>query len=379
MSRKPANAILALGSALLLSGCVVAAIPVVASGALLGREAIGTDQSEDRDGVVAVEDTAPAGPVSETPVSDTPAQAPPPLAMTDEPIVEVQMAEVPVEELPASQIAIPEEELAVVERPSANFIGPVEVEQGEAPSGVTVSAEETEFAAAAPLETATLPLARAEGPPTIPEPTRPAVTLQPTQPAGPTDFRAYDALYSYVDSQARRDPVQSPRQSAVLAAPGSLSPTRTDCSIRPPAVLIDLDPGDQTFDPSITPQANPALGQILASLRLQAIDIFWISKQPAIAAGAVRKSLVASGLDPRGNDALLLMRRADDRKQARRKELAETHCLLAIGGDTRADFDELYLYLKDKTAAQPLEELIGAGWFLTPLPLNAQTPQTGRQ
>ncbi|WP_209349278.1 hypothetical protein [Pontixanthobacter sp. CEM42] len=377
MPRKTANAIFALGSALLLSGCVVAAIPVVASGALLGREALESDENEERDGVVAVEDTAAAEPVSETTVAEVPVPTPPPAAVTEEPIAEVQMAEVAVEELPASQISIPDEELAVVERPSADFIGPVDIEQKEALGGVTAVAEDAELVETAPTEVAEVPTARAEMPAPVPDLTvaeSPAVATAspPSLPNGPTDFRAYDALYSYVDSQARRDPVQSPRQSAILAAPGSLSPTRTDCSIRPPAVLIDLDPGDQTFDSSITPQANPALGQILASLRLQAVDIFWISKQPAIAAGAIRKSLVASGLDPRGDDALLLMRRADDRKQARRKELAETHCLLAIGGDTRADFDELYLYLKDTSAAQPLEELIGAGWFLTPLPLTAQ-------
>jgi hypothetical protein len=298
--------------------------------------------------------------------------------------------------------------MAEIERPSPDFIGPVDSEQGEAtqrdvelavapadaatPASGTAS-KEPELPAAAPTQFADAfapPPNSIEREPTpelvsakpaqiaLAEPSAPLPELAPklaptprapTVQSGPTDFRAYDALYSYVESQARRDPVKSPRQSALLAAPGSLSPIRTECSIRPPAILVDLDPGDRPFDASITPQANPSLGQILTSFRLQEIEIFWISQQSAISAGAIRKALVASGLDPQGRDGLLLMRNADDRKQARRKELAETHCLLAIGGDTRSDFDELYLYLKEETAAQPLEELIGAGWFLTPLPL----------
>jgi hypothetical protein len=42
---------------------------------------------------------------------------------------------------------------------------------------------------------------------------------------------------------------------------------------------------------------------------------------------------------------------------------------MAIAGDTKSDFDELFEYLKDPHAAEPLDELLGAGWFLTPLPL----------
>ena len=102
---------------------------------------------------------------------------------------------------------------------------------------------------------------------------------------------------------------------------------------------------------------------------MQEVEIFWISSLPAVQAGAVRRALGTSGLDPDGKDNLLLMRNADDRKQERRRELAGTHCIVAIAGDTRADFDELYAYLKDRDAAQPLEELVGAGWFLTPLPI----------
>lgn len=42
---------------------------------------------------------------------------------------------------------------------------------------------------------------------------------------------------------------------------------------------------------------------------------------------------------------------------------------IAIAGDEPADFDELYSYLKSDDAALGLNEMFGAGWFLTPLPI----------
>lgn len=182
-------------------------------------------------------------------------------------------------------------------------------------------------------------------------------------------LRAYDALLSYAVTEAARDPVERPRMSAVLQAPTSLSPARADCSIRPPAVLFDLDPADGLFDPDTMDHSDPLLDVMVRRLRAEAIDIFWISGLPALRAGDVRRVLKNSGLDPKSDDGILLIQRSEDRKQERRKQLQETHCLIAIAGDTRSDFDELYEYLKTPELAQPLEELVGSGWFLAPLPL----------
>lgn len=186
---------------------------------------------------------------------------------------------------------------------------------------------------------------------------------------GTIGLGGFDDVASYAMLQAQRDPIIDGRQSAILQDPGSLDPARTDCSIRPAALLIDLDAGQNIFDPAIADSADSELGALLASVRRQQIEIFWISSLSAAEAGPVRRSLINSGLDPDGRDGLLLMRKASDRKQLRRRELDQTHCIIAIAGDNRADFDELYLYLRDPSAAQRLEELIGAGWFLTPLPL----------
>lgn len=320
-----------LGSAAALSGCVAAAIPLVAGGAMVVR-----GNSDDKN----ADETGAAG---ETNV--------PAAARVDSPVEAVASS-------------VPAQSLASVE--------PV----GELPSlvGQSLPIEGAESTSPSPTEASGTAFERAftgQGETGSAAPAGLAPAMKPIVPGArePLSLRAYDALYSYVDAQARRDPVEQPRDSALLASPALLRPDRTECSIRPPAVVIDIDPGEGTFDPSITPAQNTMLGQMLGAMRLQEIEIYWISALPAVQAGAVRKALGAAGLDPDGKDQLLLMRNGEDRKQERRRELARSHCVVAIAGDTRTDFDELFAYLKDRSAAQPLEELVGAGWFLTPLPL----------
>ena len=175
----------------------------------------------------------------------------------------------------------------------------------------------------------------------------------------------WQAFLAHASEAAASDPIDDPRTSAILAAPGSLAPNMTDCAILPPAVLIDLDPAEEALDmASITP--DRALAQGLAALRMQNVEVFWISGESAAVAGTLRARLRETGLDPAARDGLLLMRRAEDRKQLRRKELSQTHCVVAIAGDQRSDFDELFAYLKDPEAATELDVLLGDGWFLVP-------------
>ncbi len=179
----------------------------------------------------------------------------------------------------------------------------------------------------------------------------------------------FSGMFEYVAAQADKDPVSDLRQSALLAAPGSLTPDRSDCSIRPPAVVFDLDPADALFNPAAAVKADPELAQMLRDFRSRDITIFWLSALTPLDADAMRSRLSVSGLDPAGSDGLLLMRHIDDRKQTRRHDVSKTHCVVAIAGDTRSDFDELFDYLMDPSAAHPIEALLNAGWFLTPPPL----------
>ncbi len=320
-----------------LTGCVAAVVPLAAGGALLSK-----GKQSDKDSPNAEQVADPAASVKVDAAVEQAATA------------DAQPAELAMGELPPSESGLEELFTQASETAASEELAPSDIPP-------TQNAGRT---------------ATASSPAPAPAPVTAPIAASSPASTGPADFRAYDALYAYVDQQVRRDPTQQARQSAILAAPGSLRPRRSDCGILPPAILIDLDPADGLFDPQAMRQADPSLKQILLSLRLQAVDIFWISGRTAIEAGSIRAALRESGLDPERRDELLVLRRADDRKQIHRRDLSETHCLLAIAGDQRADFDELFQYLKDPSAAQPLEELIAAGWFLTPLPLTASPEGT---
>ena len=177
-----------------------------------------------------------------------------------------------------------------------------------------------------------------------------------------------DRFTRYVLEQAR--PLaqilsgETQQMSALLAAPGTLNAERVACTASAPAVLIDLDPGKGTFDPLATPPHSPALTAALGQLREHGVAVVWISNLSENFSDSIRGSLMQSGLDPSGKDSILLMRHLDERKQTRREEIATSHCLIAILGDQRTDFDELYMYLRDPGTAQALEPLIDNGWFI---------------
>ena len=153
-----------------------------------------------------------------------------------------------------------------------------------------------------------------------------------------------------------------------------LGPERADCIGIRPTVLIDLDPEGGSFSPDTASRPPAGLATGLARLRSAGVAIAWVSSAPATLNEEYRDALARSGLDERGTDQLLLMRGDADRKQIRREQIAQTSCLVAIAGDTRSDFDELYDYLLNPSDADVLEPLIGEGWFLIPTPLLSEGP-----
>jgi hypothetical protein len=180
---------------------------------------------------------------------------------------------------------------------------------------------------------------------------------------------SHASFADYAARQAAIPIVGGERRSALLADSASMEPVTRDCSIHPAAVLVDLDPSGATVDLSQPLTGDPALAARLAQLRAEGVTVGWTSSRTADQAGAIRKALVTAGLDPVGRDELVLLRFPEERKQTRRDEFARSHCVVAIAGDERADFDELFAYLRNPAAAQPLETLIGAGWFIIPSPL----------
>ncbi len=188
---------------------------------------------------------------------------------------------------------------------------------------------------------------------------------------GASSHRDYAAFADFAAEQAALPVIGSERQSVMLANPDEMTAQTRSCSIQPAGVLIDLDPGAANVDVTKVRPADPGIAARLQSLRTDGVTIGWVSARTADQAGAIRRALQVSGLDPAGRDELVLLRFPEERKQTRRDDFAKTHCVVAIAGDERSDFDELFAYLRDPAAALPLDKLIGAGWFLVPPPLTA--------
>ena len=136
-------------------------------------------------------------------------------------------------------------------------------------------------------------------------------------------------------------------------------------------MIVDLDTETAPFAPGGTGVPAPGLAEGLARLREAGIVVLWVSQASANEVRKVADALLLSGLDPTGHDPLLLMRNAQDRKQTLRLEANLDVCVIAIAGDRRGDFDELFDYLRNPDAATGLEGMIGSGWFVAPAPFDA--------
>ncbi len=167
---------------------------------------------------------------------------------------------------------------------------------------------------------------------------------------------------AYAQQKAASDTALSAR----LTDPGSIRAERAACGARPAVVLVDLDPGREAIDPFEPILADPALADALNRLRSAGIAVAWQSRLGEGFAEPLREGLASSGLDPAGADRLLLLPSIDERTQTQREALDTSHCIVAMLGDERADFDELFLYLKNPDAAIGLDRMIGDGWFIDP-------------
>lgn len=158
--------------------------------------------------------------------------------------------------------------------------------------------------------------------------------------------------------------------SALLANPSSVQPTRAQCESGIPAILVDLDPQGGLM-PLDTPRLNsPSLRAVISHLRSRNIAIAWMTDREPTDAGRIRAILAETGLDSEGRDPLFVMRFPGEEKQRRRRALLETHCVIAMAGDDRSDFDDLFLYLRDPSTAGALDPMLGNGWFLIPNPID---------
>ena len=148
-------------------------------------------------------------------------------------------------------------------------------------------------------------------------------------------------------------------------------PRMRNCASKVPAVVIDLDDGTNAFAPRQGLIAQSGLAGDLAKIRAAGAAVLWITSLSAARVGEVAEALRQSGLDPAGTDPLLLARSPDDRKQVLREEANKDVCIVAIAGDRKGDFDELFDYLRNPASGASLDFLLGAGWFIAPPPLRS--------
>ena len=196
-------------------------------------------------------------------------------------------------------------------------------------------------------------------------------------PPTPTDLGAspWQTFFDHALAQGALITKAERPQSALIVSDGLfISPNRRACTARHPAVIVDIDQAKAAFSP--VPAARPPTGLAagLARLRDAGIVVLWLSQQPASRVGEVAAALRASGLDPEGKDQFLLIRNGEDRKQLLREDANRDVCIVAIAGDQRSDFDELFDYLRDPGGAAGLDAMLGDGWFLVPPPLEASQP-----
>lgn len=303
-----------------LSGCAAAAIPAIAGSAMIGTQIDGKD----------------ASPAARRPAPPIAAATPPPVVPSSPPAASMPTASTP--------------------PPAA------------APASASTPVATAAAAPPPPSPQPSVPVASPSAPLVTP-PAATGITAAVPQPAAPSAPGGAQAGFSQFVRYGRGIAAASAGAtgplSAMLADPVALDGQRKRCAAREqPVVVIDLDPDGGLFEPPADPERIPGVALGLAVLREAGVKIAWISDLPVAEIGAVRSALELAGLDPRGEDIVSLRRDPEDRKQLRKESLAASSCIIAIAGDTKADFDERFQYLKNPEAGKALEAAIGDGWFL---------------
>ncbi|MEH6700988.1 hypothetical protein [Parasphingorhabdus sp.] len=187
-----------------------------------------------------------------------------------------------------------------------------------------------------------------------------------------SDASPYAGFATHALKQAARLEAGEGVKSVVLVPRVDIfKPETVGCAGKPLAVAIDLDDttGGDWMEAETLYRQN-GLIEVLRSLRTAEISVIWLSDAPMAASERISAILNEAGFSqPESDDFLFLDRGREDRKQVRRWDAARNYCIVAMAGDDRADFDELYAYLRDPDGAITLENMFDNGWFLTPPPL----------
>lgn len=374
---KLATTAFVLGSGLALQGCVAAAFPIAAGG-LLGERTIsrGNSDAQQPEPVVQVATSDGTSEVVNSdlvPVNEVPANAVPPAASTsadfnaafaDNAAVGAQPTQTPTVVVSAAPDTS-DQSPAPVNRPTNRVVRPLPTPVPSAREPLTAPISGPGAGpTASPI---TGPIAAPVSAPAAAPLTTPADAPAFTSNSPLSSLSGVNQFLSYANQ--RKIGAGDEPEAAMLSNRVTLEPVKAQCGGVSPTVLIDLDPEGGLFDSTTASRPPSGLARGLAQLRESGVNIAWISGNGIDKLDAIKRALTYSGLDLANEDRVLLVRGPDDRKQTLREELSQISCLVAIAGDTRSDFDELYDYLKNPSDANSLEPLIGDGWFLIPQPL----------
>ena len=189
----------------------------------------------------------------------------------------------------------------------------------------------------------------------------------PAQPVALADINHPSLpMARYALAQAERRQAGASVRSAVLVEKVSLiEPRAVDCGDKPSAIIIDMDeaPGVELSDGEAI-----GFGELLQFLRDNGIVIAWVSDRSTGELAEDLALLQGGDFPAMQADDIQLFAWPGLRKQERRWNFAATHCVLAIAGDRKSDFDELFDYLRDPDYAIRLDAWTDRGWFLLPYP-----------
>jgi hypothetical protein len=183
---------------------------------------------------------------------------------------------------------------------------------------------------------------------------------------------AYLPFARYAIGEAAKRQAGGRAKGAVLTQNVSLTqPLAIDCGNKPLAAIIDLDIAPGTPAEMEVERQN-GFAALLDAMRESDIRIAWLAETSEGRLGRVL-GLLREGDEPvmRAGDIMLVGLPGSYRKQEHRWQLAQSHCVIAIAGDRKSDFDELYDFLRDQSYAIRLEAFMGRGWFELPHPVTA--------
>jgi 5'-nucleotidase (lipoprotein e(P4) family) len=191
-------------------------------------------------------------------------------------------------------------------------------------------------------------------------------------------------------------------ESAILAAGATLAaPRMAECAGKPLAAVFDVDEtvllnlGLEYHDAAHPERASdaarldrweragvdkvlpvPGARAALDSLRAMGVAVLFNTNRTAAGAAFTEEALNRAGLGPAKHlETLWLKGDVDGKsgKDGRRAAIAETYCVVALGGDQLGDFSDLFAgapgVRRDAATQAAVAALFGRKWFVLPNPV----------